>query len=53
VDCRPFTGDILTNMQEHGPQEAGLDNSCGIYTFLVIHGYSPWSNKEMTKIKND
>jgi len=28
-------------MQEHGPQEAVRGNSCGIYTFLVIHGYSP------------
>jgi hypothetical protein len=33
-------------MQEHGPQEAVRGNSCGIYTFLVIHGYSPMGRIE-------
>jgi len=33
-------------MQEHGPQETVGGNSCGVFTFLVIHGYSPMDRIE-------
>ena len=41
-------------MQEHRPQETVRNNSCGIYTFLVIHvkhGNSPNPDKPELKIE--
>jgi len=33
-------------MQEHGPQEMVRGQSCGINTFLAVHGYSPLTQIE-------
>jgi hypothetical protein len=34
--------DLSINTQEHRPQEAVGRYSCGIYTFLSNHGFSPY-----------